>query len=240
MADEPQTTGTPEPDDGDAQETATTGTPAEDGRNADGESPISRDEALVWKTKAENYNRLEGELEQVRSENARLRERSEPPPAATDAETRTQMDELETRARAAAAAGDAVGEMLFRERAERLQLQNKIGLLFDAYDIDNKDERKETLKEFRSGRYGDMEAANAAVKARNLAAQLKEAQDKIAALTRSKPPADVVRTVHHEAPASNGSKMTEAQWESRQSKLPDRQRMLEQIARRDGRIVVDG
>lgn len=216
MITEDQTAGTPEPDDGDAQTTETTGTPETDGRNADGPG-ITKEELLAWKIKAEEFNRLKAEHEE-------LRRRVEQSPAATNAqETQEIADDLEIKARALAQQGDAAAALALRNEARAMMLEQNIAHLYELSNIEDKSEREETREEFKKNRqrYGDIEAARAAVKARRLEAENKRLQEQIAAATAK--PKDTVRTVYREStdasPDFKTSAKTGAQFDAEVAKL---------------------
>lgn len=209
MTAEDEPAGTPEITEGElaeAQETPA-GETSEDRTESE---PDWKQIALGYKSKVEKANQEARELDDLRTWRAQQQERTEHPPAATDAELQPQEDEIDAQRRVLAKEGDVVALGALRDKAEALEREHRrernLGYWLDLQEIDDKTERAETKKEFKTGRYADIDAARQAVKARNLAVENEALRAENARFKASKPAPDTVRTAQREAPSSNGTK----------------------------------
>src|SRR6185369_11366121 len=257
MTDPTQTTGTPEQDGGDAAEVPTAGTPVADDRNAD--HGINREEALVWKSKAERLNAAEAEAKAYKAQlDALTRSQS---PAANGSDPRAER--LATVKRFAEG---TIGEGPDPVAAEVLELREALAMtvaeLTNVRELDrvaDEDKRSRIAKHFNDNRHrlGDVKAARAEIEAEERAAKGAEQEAEIERLKKAleaqakRPGSDVVQTHTREVSAAEHKDiMTQAQWNERQAML-ERQadsgdleaikiRRREQVARANGKLRVEG
>lgn len=224
MTEEQQTTGTPEPDDGDAQGTATTGTPAADDRDASSTSTTEPDWkaiALANKSKVEEANR-------ILADHARARVESPPADSNDDDGQGGDEDKYWQETEDFARRGDPVAKAAIHAREENKQLRRTIADTFTLRDITDKDEQQEVYKHYQRNRHrlGDVGAARAEVRERKLADKVATLQKELdaskAATQKRVQTSDVVRTHSREVPAKEANerrKMTFDQFDAEVARL---------------------
>lgn len=234
MADETTTSGTPEPEGGDAQGTATAGTPGTDDRNAESVENEKRLH-LEWKSKAERTNQLE-------RENAELKARLDQSPAdlGNDEPDADAIEKLEREVNAWVEKDDPVAKWSKLKIAKLEDRQEKYeqAVIFKDQIRDMPfEERQEVYDHFQANRHrlGDPKAARAEVREKKLTDENAKLREQLKKATVKNDP-DVVRTVTRDVPASEHKvrKMTEAEFDREQEELRQsgrhRERMAQQAA----------
>lgn len=228
MAEEPKTTGTPEPDDADAlEQSGTSGTPGTDGRDADAGKPTYEQlEALYLssKEKVEEANRWKERV-------ADLEARTQPVPAAVvqDESDELSPDEI-AKLKVADAAGDwAAGAILKQDRALKRERATRMQLVRDLVDdsdlkrIPDAAKQKKVLDHLQVNRHrlGDVRAAQSEVDAEELGAENKRLREQVAALDRKRDPAvDTAPDTHGRgAPREAPKTMTEDQFDTESARV---------------------
>jgi hypothetical protein len=247
MTDPTPTAGTPVEDGGDAAATPTTGTPPADGRNAD--DGINREEALVWKDKAQRFNEVDRERKQLAEENERLRRAQSPAAPSPGADPRQQAfrdthawaqgkDGLNPDPVARVALEAAIGnETLRAELAEREALE----------DIDDPSLRKEVRKHMqdnrRNGRELDVKAALAEVQvssAEEMRAENARLQEALRTAQRPNGAAPVLQSREVSASALKARTVSQDEWEESRRGLSSLElaKLEEQVGK--GEIKIKG
>lgn len=228
--DETQTAGTPNPDGGDAAQGQTTGTQESEGRDA-GSSGQADDFTrlnLEWKAKAERLNALEAKYGS--NFESAIEQRQPQSPAAdsqTNADAAYWADVVES-ARNGDHAAKAAIQIEIQRRQDKRDMMDALALR----DIADVTERQEVYNLYTNNRtrYGDVEAAREAVRARRLEAELTKTREEIKRNTAKVDP-DVVRTHSRETSAKGTQirKMSGSEYDRKIAQVPGQGPTREQL-----------
>jgi hypothetical protein len=240
MADESTTTGTPEPETGDAAEqTPTAESPSAEDRDASStgtKEPDYKQLYLASKDKIEAANRLLEEQQRATHTPAA--------PAREPDEEEGFWAEVEEFARK----GDPVAKAQLWNRDHQLRKEREIVDAFQLREIADADERKAVAQHYVRNRHrlGDVAAARAELRAGKLEEENQRLQAALKAAQQSsvRDPQVARTTLGREVTAKEHKteKMTRAEWDQAQQRLEDEGKYAEKIAmqmrRRKGEIEI--
>lgn len=241
MADD--TTQTTPPNDAEVEPPATSETPGEGERAGPSKDEYHARQALEHKVKAEQLNALLSSygVNTVEELNERLEQSpAAPAPRTTPDAAQVDWSQVEEWARK----GDAVAQAQIENRNRLDSLEHGIVNAFTAERIKDPAEKQQAIALMQRfpNRYGDLQAALAAVREPKLAAENAKLRDELAKMKKGPDP-DVMRapkTAGREIPATEptGKKMTLAQLEKEAQALVDSGRPhAAMLLRRDAEIV---